>query len=362
MKDHSTMTTSEYWISILLKFIAGFIWYKNLLFRILPNRGTQESLNILFTMIFSSIIICSIVFRRWKTGWITTASVVLPVGLYTILAYATTSRMLIRAVIFTAAGISVAFSFLLLNIRVKKSDKRVRRRIYRNRLYRCAYSTVCISTVALLLLMAGIGWHGYFGTSLISASVKAEAASEEAGNAETITSNMDTLLKLQPEVWAQQSTRERIDVLQTVYNIEATYLGLSTPVTVEGDNLTPSTLGAYSDEIRLIQINLNHIEESPVDEVLETLLHEVHHCYEYRLAEAYNTASSEVKQLRLFRDAAYYAQEAENYINPRADYYGYISQHLEMDSETYAKLGVREYYDRISEWLEENAQTESYSK
>lgn len=362
MKDHSTMTTSKYWLSILLKFSTGFIWYMDLLFRILPDRDTQESLNFLFAMIFSSIVICSIVFHRWKTEWITTASVVLPVGMYTILAYATTTRMLIRLVIFTTASISLAFSFLLLSARVKRSDKRIRRRIYRNRIYRCAYSTVCISTVALLSLMACIGWRGYFGTAPISASVKAEATSEEADNAETITSNMDTLLKLQPDVWAQLSIRERIDVLQTVCNIEATYLGLSTPVTVEGDSLTPSMLGAYSDEIKMIKINLNHIEESPVDEVLETLLHEVHHCYEHRLAEAYNTASPEVKQLRLFKDAAYYAQEVENYINPRADYYGYISQHLEMDSETYAEFGVREYYDRILEWLEENAQTESYSK
>ena len=30
-----------------------------------------------------------------------------------------------------------------------------------------------------------------------------------------------------------------------------------------------------------------------------------------------------------------------------------MSQHLEIDSETYAELGVKEYYTRIKEWMDE---------
>ena len=35
-----------------------------------------------------------------------------------------------------------------------------------------------------------------------------------------------------------------------------------------------------------------------------------------------------------------------------------MTQRLEMDSETYAELGVQEYYARIADWIEENG-TES---
>ncbi len=66
------------------------------------------------------------------------------------------------------------------------------------------------------------------------------------------------------------------------------------------------------------------------------------------------------RYLRLFKDAAHYSQEVDDYINPRDDYYEYMTQWLEMDSETYAELGVQEYYARIADWIEENG-TESFT-
>lgn len=358
MKDRSTMTTGEYLFSILWGYAIGFTFYKSLMFRLLPNRDIQESFNVLLAMTIASVVGCGIVFRRWKTEWLSAASITLPFGLYTVLAYATTYKPLIRVAVFTAFGLSLAHALLLLSAPVKRVDKKIRRNVYRKRLYRCAYATVCILAVVLCSLMGSMGVHAYFNASLISSSVKAEAAADDNDTSQILSSNMETILKLQPEVWATQSTKERLDVLQTVCNIEAAYLGLSTPVTVGGDNLVPPTLGVYSDGTRLIQISLNHIEEDSVEEVLKTLLHEVHHCYEYRLAEAYNAASPDIKRLRIFKDASHYANEIKNYIAPKDDYYGYVSQSLEMDSKTYAEFGVQKYYDQIHDWLAAGGQKE----
>lgn len=206
----------------------------------------------------------------------------------------------------------------------------------------------------------GIGWNGYFGTGLITPSVEAEGLQQDVEDEDTMEANMDAVLKLQPAVWANLNTHERIDVLQTVCNVETHYLGLNDPVTVQGDNLSPYTLGAYSDAQRLIRINLDHIENDPVEDVLSTTLHEIHHSYEYRLADVFDNISPEYRDLRLFKDATHYSQEVDDYINPRDDYYGYMTQRLEMDSETYAELGVQEYYARISDWIEENG-AESYT-
>ena len=150
-----------------------------------------------------------------------------------------------------------------------------------------------------------------------------------------------------------------MNVLQTVANIESHYLGLHDGVTVQADILPEHTLGIYSDKYRLVRINLTHLESDPVEEVLDTLLHEVHHSYEDRLADVYDAVPSEYQDLRLLRDASHYSEESSNYVDPREDYYGYISQHVEMDSETYAAYGVQEYYARISEWLAQNEQTDS---
>lgn len=88
---------------------------------------------------------------------------------------------------------------------------------------------------------------------------------------------------------------------------------------------------------------------------MSTVLHEVHHCCEHRLIEAYQDAAPELQTLRLFRDASQYAQEAENYVNPREDFFGYLNQSLELDSDIYAERGVQEYYCRIQKWLAEKS-------
>lgn len=75
--------------------------------------------------------------------------------------------------------------------------------------------------------------------------------------------------------------------------------------------------------------------------VLSTLLHEIHHNYEHRLVDVYNSVSTEYRDLHLFRDASQYSHEVDYYINPREDYFGYMSQYLEMDSENTLNLVCR---------------------
>lgn len=352
MKDHSTMNTFEFLFSIAWKYVIGFIWYKNLLFRVLPHRDVEDSLHLLLNMMLVSTACFMIVMRRRKNGWTATACFVFPFGLYTIMTYATTTAWLIKIVMITSVIVSLAYSCMLLTRKIKYRRKDVRKRVLKTRISRCIYSVSCIMAAGMLSLMVSIGWDGYFGTGLISSSIEAEGIHKDIEVEDTLEANIDAVLKLWPATWEILNTNERIDVLQTVCNIESHYLGLSDPVTVQGDNLTVYTLGAYSDAQKLIRINLDHIENDPVEEVLSTLLHEIHHSYEHRLAEVCSSVASEYRNLRLFKDATHYSQEVDDYINPREDYYGYMSQHLEMDSETYAEMGVIEYYRRIEELMD----------
>ena len=359
MKDHSTMTTFEFLLSVAWQYVIGLIWYKNLLFRVLPCHDVYDSLQLLLIMMLTSVGFFMIVMHRRKNGWTAMACFVLPFGLYTILTYSTTSALFIRVVMGTSILFSLAYSIFLFTRKIKHRGKNARRKVLRNRLSRCMYFVSCIMAVGMLSLMVGIGWNGYFGTGLVTSSVEAEGLHQDIKNEDTMEVNKDTILKLQPAVWEDLNTHERIDVLQTVCNVETHYLGLNYPVTVQGDNLSPYTLGAYSDAQRLIRINLDHIENDPVEDVLSTILHEIHHSYEHRLADVFDNISPEYRNLRLFKDATHYSQEVDDYINPRDDYYGYMTQRLEMDSETYAELGVHEYYAHIADWIEENG-TESY--
>lgn len=238
MKDHSTMTTFEFLLSVAWKYVIGFIWYKNLLFRVLPCHDVYDSLQLLLIMMLTSVGFFMIVMHRRKNGWTAMACFVLPFGLYTILTYSTTSALFIRVVAVVSILLSLVYSILLFSRKIKQRGKIARRKVLQNRLSRCIYSVSCIMAVAMLPLMVGIGWNGYFGTGLVTSSVEAEGIQQDVEDEDTMEANMDAVLKLQPVVWEDLNTYERIDVLQTVCNVETHYLGLNYPVTVQGDNLS----------------------------------------------------------------------------------------------------------------------------
>ena len=343
MRDHSSMTLLEFLFSVGFKFTIGTVWYKNILFRLLPHHSITQSFHVLFALAVVSILFFTVVLRHWKNGWTSTACFVLPFGVYTIMTYSATFLLPIQALAVAAGVVSVVYAAALFAQKVKFTEKRARKKVYKNRFSRCVYAVSCITAAAMLTLMVGIGWNKYFGTSILSSSVETAGFDVESKVEDTLASNMDTVLKLQPAVWDELSTKQR----------------LHDGVTVQADILPEHTLGIYSDKYRLVRINLAHLESDPVEEVLDTLLHEVHHSYEDRLADVYDAVPSEYQDLRLLRDASHYSEESSNYVDPREDYYGYISQHVEMDSETYAAYGVQEYYARISEWLAQNEQTDS---
>lgn len=352
--DHSSMTRAEFIISALGKVCIGFFLYKSLLFRPLQYHSLRDSFVLLFLLILAFFLVFFIIFRRWKTGWTSTACAAFPFGIYTMITYASTRTVMIRVCILTVCILSAAYTVLLASVKVKNSQRHLRRQIYKHRLFCCGYSSLCISTVAMCTLMVIICTGKVLGLSLMSSSINAVVKEEDYEN--TLQANMDTVLKLQPEIWEGQTTQERLNILQTICNIEVNYLGLPSPISVELDNLPGSTIGVYSDELKLIQIDLDYIENAPVEDSLACLLHEVHHSFEHRLADVFNTVNPEMQNLRLFRDAKHYANELEDYTDPREDYWKYISQRLEIDSDTYSEFGVKEYYSQINDWLNKNVE------
>ena len=164
MKDYSTMTTLEFLFSIAWKYVIGFIWYKNLLFRVLPHWDVYDSLQLLLIMMLVSVVCFIILMNRRKNGWTATACFVLPFGLYTMLTYSTTSALFIRVVAVSSILLSLVYSIWLFTRKIKQRSKIARRKVLRSRFSKCMYSASCIMAVGMLALMVGIGWNGYFGT------------------------------------------------------------------------------------------------------------------------------------------------------------------------------------------------------
>ena len=78
---------------------------------------------------------------------------------------------------------------------------------------------------------------------------------------------------------------DRIDVLQTVADIEAAYWGLPHKLTVITSRTAEHILGHYIDQTHTITIDTNHLQQGNSSDILETLTHEAYHAYEYRLAD-----------------------------------------------------------------------------
>lgn len=355
MKDHSTMSTTDFLWSIAWKYALGFVLYKALLFRVIPHWNIHDSLTLLWGMELSLVLFSIVVLRLWKTGWASNAYALLPFGVYTVLVYSKSFRIFAVIAVCAAVLVTMAYSATVFIRKISTSQPNIRRKIIRNRFLRCLYAFSCITATALLLFMLSICWNKYFNTGLVSASVEAKSADAGERNRDTIGANMGSVLKLQPQIWEELTTRDRLDVLQTVCNIEVCYLGITDPVTVQADNLPENTLGTYRDDLRLVLVNLDHIENDLVDEVLDTVLHEVYHCYEHRVAEVFEITETEYRNLRLFYDASQYSKEIGNYISPKEDYSGYIEQSMELDSSIYAALRAQEYDRCIQRWLEETA-------
>lgn len=339
------MTLGEYLYSVFWKFVVGYVWYRSLLFRPLAGIERKTSLHILLGVTAAAVLVFSLGFRRRKNGWISSACIFLPFGLYTALAYANTFCTRIRLILVAAAVLAAGLTAVMF------WGGRLSRRRFRARLSRWGYLMVCTAVCASACLIGSAGWHAFLEGELFPAAAKAQASAADEAQPQTIASNISEVLKLQPEVWQGLTTAQRIDTMQTICNIEVYYLGLPCAVTVSGANLPENTLGSYEDRSRSIRISIEHLEKDPVEEVLDTLLHEVYHCYEFRLAEVYTAAAPELQRLRLFRDAASYAGEVAQPVDPEEDYQAYTAQALETDSRIYAAIGVQEYYDRIAAYL-----------
>ena len=244
------MTLGGYLYSVFWKFVVGYIWYRSLLFRPLAGLERKASLHILLWLTAAAVLALSLGFRRRKNGWISSACVFLPFGLYTVLAYAKTFRTRILLILVPTAVLAMGLTAVMF------WGRRLSRRHFQARVSRWKYLMVCTAVSASVCLIGSVGWHAFLEGELFPAAVKAQASAVDEAQAQTIASNISEVLKLQPEVWQDLTTAQRIDTMQTICNIEVYYLGLPCAVTVSGANLPENTLGSYDDSSLAISISI----------------------------------------------------------------------------------------------------------
>ena len=204
---------------------------------------------------------------------------------------------------------------------------------------------VCVGLASIFLVFY---LNFFFGLPLMD---PVTVATDPKVNSQKISTNIDTILLLQEDQWEKLSAQEKLNVLQTVANIEATYLGLPHELNVTVEALDELTRGHYNDGTHTIAIDADHLSESSAHDLVETIAHEAYHAYERRLVDLYYNAGSQERNLLLFGRIEEYRDNFDNYIDGDEDLIGYATQAVELDSVKYAIAAVVDYYDAIEEYL-----------
>lgn len=151
--------------------------------------------------------------------------------------------------------------------------------------------------------------------------------------------------------WETLSVAEKERVIRSIALIEKEELGISDAVeiTVFTEKMSDYTCGYYTDSSKEIFVNYKYLNEGDVEDVLQTILHEMHHAFVYYTIDSIDYKSELVQENYYYKQAREWKENTENYISADIDYDEYRNQPIEADARAYAEERVNVYLKYINE-------------
>lgn len=185
---------------------------------------------------------------------------------------------------------------------------------------------------------------------------------ETYGDEYSIENNIDLIKLIRDNDTFQTLDYERkCEVLKAIGYCEARYLGLCEINFEFRDIESTSLLGVCNYSNKTIFINADPIKDGKIsggtsEELLNTVLHECRHCYQYLLSEMYRQVTSEQRNLLIFtkEDVDDWTINFEDYKNGSEAKDGlkdYFDQPIERDARIYARVRAQKYYLDIDRLL-----------
>lgn len=349
MHTHNTYSLLAFAGSQLFYAVVSSLCYLALMFRCLGGLSFDASRVILWGVIAVSCLLGSTMeYKTRRNNFSIFLNLTFAYGLFTAIAYYPLRKSLVVGLLCTAAVTSAVFAALVLCPQIKSRCKRraiLRRRI----LHVLSFSHLLFSSASFILLLT-LAVPLLLGSAMFRPSVK--PATQENVSQQTIANNMDTLLLLQDELWEDLTVDEKLNVLQTVANIEQRYLGIPHEMNVGAENVETGTLGYYLERTHGIIINLAYLLDCSSRDALDVVCHEAYHCYQHCLVAIYGTLEPSEQQLSLFYKVGIYAEEFASYDNGEDNLLSYYTQRCESDARSYAVSAVDDYFNQIDEYLQ----------
>lgn len=251
---------------------------------------------------------------------------------------------------FTAA-IIITLTFVIVEIllfrRVVKEENRrqfsnKRHQHYRGIFKRCSVLIAFVLTVIPCILSVTV--YNFRSPSfeaeqeiwnMIFSELAEEDSQENEIIADPYASNSILFSCLEQNSWRRFNASERITIMQKLVDFESEQLGIpSIPVIAE--QLDPYTLGQYSDETKEMWIDIEHLMESPVEDCISTVCHEVFHSAQHYLISNIDW-SNDVFQCSYFDELQSWRVNEENYKSAElSGFDAYENQPLEVAARQYA--------------------------
>ena len=336
----------EFILSTIYTYTVGYFWYYGLLFMRFENKNVLQSNLILIAI---HIIIYSLnlfMTKKWDANEKNVITTML-LG-YTIYMYLTYAKYLTK-IFAISAGIAL-FLVAVYGVFVycrKIPDGKNPKRIFKlrnRRMYVGIKNVVALMGVSLMVVLL-INRYVVGGLLVSSAETQYVDVVEPE---EYFLQYADKFLYLTPEMWEKLNEQEKLNILQYGANYEALSLGLPSNLVLYSSNLDEGTMGYYDYEKGIIQINIDHLKNSDLEKVYQTIAHELYHGAQYAYASAYQGLDESKKKLSFFQDAAQYAKEWSQYKSAeKAGYEAYYTQQLESDARAYAIMAWHRIEGRI---------------
>ena len=158
------------------------------------------------------------------------------------------------------------------------------------------------------------------------------SSSIEQTEGNLVKTHIDRIAKLEGSAWETLDVAEKLDVLQTLLNIETTYLAID-PQTLICKKLGNGTLGEYSQAKKAVYIDKDSLADP--EECINTVCHEARHAYQHYVVDTLDWDDQEVQHGFYYRDARRWRDNFDHYVDGSDDSGAYYSQRVEEDARRY---------------------------
>lgn len=147
--------------------------------------------------------------------------------------------------------------------------------------------------------------------------------------------------------------QEKLDILQAVCDYECIVgFGCNSARLYAGVIEEKHTLAYYTNTDESITIDVSHLQNGETEALVNTLLHETRHHYQYRVIALYEAVKPNLEEDYLnmspFREARAFLINFQDYQSIETDGFdAYYNQLVESDSRDFAKKRMDEYYDLL---------------